>query len=383
MKKLIYISEESIIAGNAKCGVSDVVDGLSNACSQLYHVCVVTQDHRGYLTQASPSKDIMDGVRAVKLFGSWYYLVDPDDWDNLVVKVVEYLQPDIIHNFASPEILGKLKTAPSMSVYTIDHAKYARGKEEFLNQYDAITTVSKAYAAEILSENDSLSEFLKTKKFVGITNGIMDSVLNPATGFLIDGKFSPISNEGKLICKKSLLNNLNISGNPVVFSAIARLAEEKGIEDIISVAKIIKDNNGVLIVYGRGEPKYESVFADMAKNGLIKYINLAPSLIKAIPVLAGSDFHVSPSLTEPCGLMPMVASRYGAIPITTLAGGLSDNFNNKNAIIIDGDIKKAIEAAFVLTENKTKKDFFSAKVMSQSFSWNVRKDEYIKIYEQQ
>jgi glycogen synthase len=40
--------------------------------------------------------------------------------------------------------------------------------------------------------------------------------------------------------------------------------------------------------------------------------------------------------------MPMTASRYGAIPITTLNGGLADNFNDENAIIVYDDLNEAI-----------------------------------------
>jgi starch synthase len=69
--------------------------------------------------------------------------------------------------------------------------------------------------------------------------------------------------------------------------------------------------------------------------------------------LAGSDFYLSPSVYETCGLMPMNASSYGTIPIINLSGGLEDNFNEDNAIIIqDGNLKAALDDAVNLYKNK-------------------------------
>lgn len=96
--------------------------------------------------------------------------------------------------------------------------------------------------------------------------------------------------------------------------------------------------------------------------------------------MAGSDFYLSPSLEEPCGLMPMMSSRYGAIPITTLVGGLKDNFDASNAIIIEDDLNSAIDKAFKM--NPLEKRFMTAMVMSRNFSWKQRKDKYVDIYKQ-
>jgi glycogen synthase len=55
---------------------------------------------------------------------------------------------------------------------------------------------------------------------------------------------------------------------------------------------------------------------------------------------------------ESGGLMPMTASRYGTIPIVTQNGGLKDNFNSSNAIIIKNDIIESINSAIELYNNK-------------------------------
>jgi len=47
---------------------------------------------------------------------------------------------------------------------------------------------------------------------------------------------------------------------------------------------------------------------------------------------------------ESGGIMPMIMSMYGTIPITTLNGGLKDNFNSDNAIIVENnDVALSLE----------------------------------------
>lgn len=380
MKKIVYVSNESIIAGNGKCGIADVVDGLSNACSKLYDVCVITEYHGGYIAQAMNINNFIDGVQRMKILGVQYYLIEPHRWDELVHVVIDMLEPDILHNFADPNILNQLSCKPNVSVYTIDHVKYAIGNEEKLSAYDVITTVSKSYAQDILSRNDDLSDFLSKKDFRGITNGIVDSVFNPATGFFLDAKYSIREQTNKAVCKQGLLDMSYIEGNPLVFAAVVRLSDEKGIDSILASAQHIKNKGGVLLLYGRGDKQYEDVATELHNNGVIHYIKSPPKLTKLIPILAGADFYLSPSKEEPCGLMPMMASRYGAIPITTLVGGLKDNFNASNAIIIEDDLNSAIDKAFEM--KPLEKRFMTAMVMSRNFSWKQRKEKYVDIYEQ-
>lgn len=383
MKRIVYVSEESMVAGNGRCGIADVVDGLSNSCAQLYDVCVITQDYGGYITRKVPVTEFMDGVRTMKILGAHYYLIDAEHWDELVVKIIDALNPDILHNFASPNILDRLAVIPAVSVYTIDHAKYVRGKEDDLKSYTTITTVSEAYAEEILRTNDTLAQYLRDIDFRGITNGIVDSIFNPATGFFLLKKYTPLHLDGKTTCKQYVKQIFKLDNDVPIFVSIARLASEKGVEDLLANAKYIKERGGVLIVYGRGEPKFVEQAAQLHKNGDLIFVHSSPSLMRMIPILAGADFYLSPSKEEPCGLMPMMASRYGVIPITTLTGGLKDNFNSLNAIVIDGDLQKAIDEAFALMTNPVNFQFMRSMIMTRNFSWKKRKEKYIDIYEQE
>ena len=45
-------------------------------------------------------------------------------------------------------------------------------------------------------------------------------------------------------------------------------------------------------------------------------------------VYAGSDFFLAPSTFEPCGLGPLIALRYGSIPIARRTGGLAETITD-------------------------------------------------------
>ena len=43
---------------------------------------------------------------------------------------------------------------------------------------------------------------------------------------------------------------------------------------------------------------------------------------------AASDFILNPASVEPCGLCPLIANRYGALPICYETGGIKDNITD-------------------------------------------------------
>ena len=78
----------------------------------------------------------------------------------------------------------------------------------------------------------------------------------------------------------------------------------------------------------------------------------------------------------------MTASCYGTIPIVTLNGGLKDNFNKENAIIVkENNLYNSIEEAIELYNNKEMFEKKIKTVMNINFSWENRKIDFIKLYE--
>ena len=385
MKKLVMLSVESVFSGRVLSGMAEMVDSLANALSKDYAVTIICPDGNSVFSRtASNIKTVEDGIRTCRFSAVDYYMIKPDMWIEKVVDLVEKLKPDILHNFAESEILNMLSTRPKKAICTFDQSKFVQGKEEFLTHYDCVTTSSENYAREILSVNDKLSQTLSSINFQGITAGILDVAFAPEKGLLIPSKYTAYEQEGKQLCKKRLLKTYGIDGNPYVCLMMCRLVKEKGLEQVFDSIETIRDTGGVLVVVGKGKHEYEQRLRKYRHTNGVIYIDRWASPIQAAPLTAGADFYLCPSNTEACGLMPMTASRYGAVPIVTLNGGLADNFNNDNAIIIDNNgLQDAIKRAAKLYSDDGLMYNKRKVCMEEDFSWTTRKVKYMELYEKE
>lgn len=382
MKKLLILTDESVLAGCARSGVAEVADSLANAMTPDYAVSVVCPDGDGmFVRLAANLRQHADGVRTCKLFGVTYYLIRRALWPDHVPVLVDELAPDILHSFTAPELLGKLSTHPARCVYTIDQADFVRDKPETLAAYDAVTTVSEAYAAELLGAGDALAETLAGMDFVGITNGILTPVFSPERGLLVSAKYSADDQAGKAVCKERLLSTYGIPGDPCLYLMMCRLVRDKGLDDVLEAVHAIRDSGGFAVFSGKGDTVYEERLAALTRADGALWLDKWPSPVQAIPMLAGADFYLSPSIMEPCGLMPMTAARYGCVPIVTLAGGLKDNMDESVAIIVGEDgMAGAIDRAAELYADKAALTAKRAACMGRDFSWAARKAGYLEVY---
>lgn len=380
MKKLLIVTDESVLAGCAKSGVAEVADSLANAMTEHYAVSVVCPDGNGvFVRMAANGRQYAPGVRLCRLFGADYYLLSR--WPEGLDTVAEGVKPDILHSFAAPELLGKLTARPGRCVYTIDQGDFVRDKPETLTAYDAVTTVSKAYAAELLSGGDPLAETLAGLDFRGITNGILTPVFAPEKGLLMAAKYDAEDQRGKAACKERLLRTYGIRGEPGIYLMMCRLVRDKGLDEALEAVHAIRDSGGFTIFAGRGDKAYEDRLAALTRGDGALWLDKWPSPVQAIPLLAGADFYLSPSVAEPCGLMPMTACRYGTIPIATLNGGLADNLDGEIAVLVGEDgMAGAVAEAAALYADKPALEARRAACMSRDFSWATRKAGYLEVY---
>ena len=282
MKKLMMLTDESILAGCARSGVAEVADSLANAMAADYAVSVVCPDGDGaFVRMAANLRQVADGVRACRLFGVDYYLLRR--WPEGLDTVVEAVGPDVLHNFAAPELLGALPTRPARCVYTIDQADFVRGRETALLAYDAVTTVSGAYAAELLAGGDALAETLAGMDFRGITNGILEAVFAPEKGLLVPARYTAEDQGGKAACKERLLRTYGIQGDPCLYLMMCRLVRDKGLDDVLEAVHTIRDSGGFAIIVGRGEKVYEDKLAALTRADGVLWVKQRPSPMQAIP----------------------------------------------------------------------------------------------------
>ncbi len=265
---------------------------------------------------------------------------------------------------------------------------------------DMVTTVSKTYAEEILSEAHShgLHNILIPRRYKlrGVINGIDTEVFNPENDEAIYKKYSYDTIRFKSMNKKALQKEMGLEVNndiPVI-GMVTRLTDQKGLELICQVAHEIEQMNVQVIVLGTGHAHYENFFHDWENRCHDKirgYIGFSGAMAQKI--YAGADMFLMPSKSEPCGLSQMIAMRYGTIPIVHTVGGLNDTVPPYNPQTKEGkgitfqsfnayDMLDAIRRGVDLYHDKTAWRTLRKNAMSGDYSWEKPAKEYIEIYKE-
>jgi len=231
---------------------------------------------------------------------------------------------------------------------------------------DQLTTVSNAYAREILTPElgERLDGVLRNRSadLVGITNGIDYAVYNPMTDPALAARYDADDPGNKGRCKTALLQELGLEIRPErpLIVSVGRVVPQKG-SDLLAAAlpKILKADVAVAIA-GTGDAglvaKLQAAVAKTAERAV--YVGAAPEPI-IHRLLAAADIVVIPSRYEPCGLVQLYAQRYGAIPVACRTGGLSDTivdcdsaletgsgflFDKPTATALVGGVQRALAA---------------------------------------
>ncbi len=264
---------------------------------------------------------------------------------------------------------------------------------------DIVTTVSKTYAKEILTEQYGfgLHGVLKKRQedLYGIVNGIDYSEWNPEDDTLLPANYSISDMDGKAQCKKALQKELNLKGTlrqPII-GIVSRLSAQKGLDLIAEAIKKVLALNARVVILGKGDEPFHQIFKDIGeknRGGVSVTIGFDNAL--AHKIYAGSDMFLMPSRYEPCGLGQLIALRYGSIPVVRRTGGLADT-------VIEFDLKKGSGNGFLFKEYShrallraisTAVEFYSSKrlwhsiiknSMEADFSWGSSARQYIALYE--
>lgn len=263
---------------------------------------------------------------------------------------------------------------------------------------DKVTTVSKSYAEEIKTpeHGGGLHEIVKQNayKLKGILNGLDYEFYDPATDKVIYINYDVNHLENKAKNKELLQKEFGLEVNPnkPIFAFCSRMNVHKGFDLIKScIEKLINELDFQFVGVGSGEREYEDFFRYL--NGKYPgkvHVSLGYSLEIGKKIYSGADVYLMPSLTEPCGLSQIVASRYGVISIVRETGGLKDTIKDfgcegggngytfKNAFVSDLEysIRRAVKD-YNDRDEWTKK---VKKVMGIDFSWKNTAKQYIDTY---
>ena len=264
---------------------------------------------------------------------------------------------------------------------------------------DIVTTVSKTYAREILTPEYGcgMEELLLSRKdsLFGILNGIDVEEFNPATDPRIPAQYDVNTLDKKLKNKRALQKMVGLPVNtdtPLVGMA-GRLVHQKGPDITVEALETLLPETDVQFIFqGTGETRYkelmeklESLEVRRARLFFVLDFNLADL------IYAGSDMFLVPSRYEPCGLAPMIAMRYGTIPVVRKTGGLAETVTDCSpdlsiglGFVFEkydaGELRQALRRAIEAYKNRDKWRELMKRAMEVDFSWRKSIPEYERVY---
>ncbi len=264
---------------------------------------------------------------------------------------------------------------------------------------DILSTVSPTYAREITTKEFGfgLEGVLarRAQDLFGILNGIDYEVFSPEKDPYIKAHYSADNLRGKSICRRDLIRQtgIQVRGAPIV-GYVGRLVDQKGLDILLPTMKRALDWGVGFCVLGEGDPSVEKELERMSnhyRDRLFVKITFDEALARKI--YAGADMIVVPSRYEPCGLVQMIALRYGTLALVRKTGGLSDTVVDYNPFSEEGygfvfeqysdsALWEAMKRAFVLWLQRARWRSLISRAMAQDFSWTRSVQQYISLYRQ-
>jgi len=257
---------------------------------------------------------------------------------------------------------------------------------------DALTTVSKGYAAEIQTDEYGfgLDGVLRARgaDLYGILNGVDYRDWNPATDPHLTAHYSSEDLTGKRECKRDLLREFGFPEAALerpLLGMVSRLASQKGTDLILEVAPQLVAEGLYLAALGAGDALFEAKLRHVAAahpDHIRVEIGYDEALAHKIE--AGADIFLMPSRYEPSGLNQMYSLRYGTIPVVRATGGLDDTidegtgfkFREYSAPALLAAIREA-SAAF---EKRPVWEAMMRRGLQKDYSWRASAAEYAALY---
>jgi starch synthase len=331
-------------------------------------------------------------------------LVHANDWPcALIPGYLEWLNARVptvftIHNLAYQGVFDR----SSLTSLGIPENSFHIDGVEFYNRLSFIkaglvyashlTTVSQTYAREITTAEFGcgLEGVLKQRadrnQLSGILNGI-DESWDPRTCSSLSQQFGVGDWTERSVNAEDVRTQfgLAVSRGPL-FALVARLVHQKGVDLVIDSAQTIVDAGGQIVVTGTGEARFEEALLQaQARFPQSIAVKIGFDDVDARKIFAGSDFTLTPSRFEPCGLSQMYAQRFGSSPIGHRTGGLAET-------IVDGETGFLFDRvsahgflgslcrAFSTFGMKDRLDGMRRAAMTQAFNWTDSAAAYAALY---
>jgi starch synthase len=269
-----------------------------------------------------------------------------------------------------------------------------------------VTTVSDNHAAEARYGDSGFglghALWKHQDKFGGVLNGVDYDVWNPEVDPYIPVRYSADEIERKYANKDALRERflLRKTWSPVV-AFVGRVDEQKGMHLVHHALFQTLASGGQFVLLGQ-EQKHHGINGHF--QHLKAHLNDNPDCHLELSyeeelahlVLAGADLLVVPSLFEPCGLIPLMAMRYGTVPVVRETGGMRDtvfdrdhsgrDHSQRNGYVFRHTDNQAIESALQRALGlwfHHPEEFRTLMIngMRADYSWARPGDHYVNIYE--
>jgi len=263
-----------------------------------------------------------------------------------------------------------------------------------------ITAPSRAYAGEIQAPGggDGLESVLagRPERIQGILNGVDYREWNPATDLFLAANYEPGRVSGKRFCKEDLLKTFRLPLKthrtvPLV-GIISSLAGKEGAELAADALPELSARNLLLLMLGSGDERRERECSRLAREySHVFRFRPGPDNILTHKILAGSDFFLIPPRRFPGGTAPMLALKYGTIPIARATGALADTVEeyrpetgSGNGFLIaqhtGAGLTAAVDRALAAYAHKKNRRNLVQNAMGADFSWAGPAREYLSLY---
>jgi starch synthase len=219
---------------------------------------------------------------------------------------------------------------------------------------DRIVAVSPSYAREL--QGPAAGAGLegvyrqRAESLTGIANGIDVQRYDPAADPALAAAYDAEQSDGKVACRAALLSELGLAAPPPgrLLAAIGRLDFQKGWDVIEESLATLVSHGASLALQGDGDLELAArLRAACARHPRRASLHVGWDEARARRLYAGADAVLIPSRFEPCGLVQLVAQRYGALPVAHRVGGLSDTIVDRESGILFEPLSSAALVAAV------------------------------------
>lgn len=183
---------------------------------------------------------------------------------------------------------------------------------------------------QCLSDTNELKRRLDNINVIcAVSSSVRSSVIK-----IIKDKKIIITSNGALAAEGLIYTD----NRPITILFIGRLNKTKGIENVLRLAKDLKNTKIRLIVVGDAEfePKYHFEMAALSLQENVVWINKSLSRNEILKLYTQSDIFYLPSHMEGQSIVVLDAIANGCVPVTSFVGGLNEIISyGKNGFIFD------------------------------------------------